>query len=93
MSYSRWGDSSQWYIFWHADSDDTKKGQLLSIWYIGDNELPSYSYEELKRDRQGVWDDIASRVGVLSQPEVFAECVDDFLKAVDRQFSETGAKS
>ena len=47
MSYSRWSNS-KWYSFWSCLSPTKDKNdQLLSLWYIGDENRPNFSYEML----------------------------------------------
>ena len=41
MSYSRWLNSD-WYIFSSGDG-------TLSIWHAGEDKVPSFTYEEVKR--------------------------------------------
>lgn len=83
MSYSRWG-ATNWYIYHSASSGETKDEQVLAIWYVGDDELPHYSYTQLRDDREGVWDDISRRVQP-DEREVFDECVDEFLADIENK--------
>ena len=33
MSYLRWSNKCDWYIFWQNSAATEKKGQLLAIWH------------------------------------------------------------
>lgn len=78
MSYSRWG-ASDWYIYYSSSSGDTLSSQRLAIWHLGDDDLPEYTYSQLKEDRESVWRDVTSHVYEISDRETFDRCVDSFL--------------
>lgn len=88
MSYSRWSGSN-WYIFWDAASSDeeTRDGQGLAIWYVNDKALPSYSYRELKDDREKAWHDISTRLAPDDR-ETFDYSIERFLEDVDHEYPE-----
>lgn len=90
MSYSRWWSKDSWYIYWDVASGKTLNTQMLAVWYTKDPEHPLYSYERLKTNRQSVWDEIQSRVGVtkLQHRDVFDECIDYFIQDAEREFLE-----
>lgn len=33
MAYARWGDDSEWYIYWSTSGGDTIDSQLLEMWH------------------------------------------------------------
>jgi hypothetical protein len=45
MSYSRWSHSD-WYIFWHCESGETKDEQVLAVW-LAKGKILNWSYGEL----------------------------------------------
>ena len=45
MAYSRW-NGSNWYIFWHTESGETKNEQLLAVWLAG-GDYKEFTYKEL----------------------------------------------
>ena len=83
MSYSRWS-SSDWYIFWNADSGKTKEEQKLSVWNVNEptNILrPHFSYEDVKYAYENKnWDffcDEPTEIDTLEQ------CLKEWLEEVD----------
>ena len=47
MSYSRWSNS-KWYSFYNCSGDsDVKENQILSLWYISEDTLVNFSYDDL----------------------------------------------
>jgi hypothetical protein len=86
MGRSRWGESD-WYIFWRASDAKKAGGEVLTIWHVGDQKLPNYSYADLKADRENAWRDISSRVTPRDRAG-FDHSVDPFLKDVDDECRE-----
>lgn len=46
MAYTRWSNSD-WYSFWRSDSDPSKEGQVLALWYSLDL-CKDWTYSQLK---------------------------------------------
>ena len=59
----------------------------MAIWHVGDQELPTYSYADLKADRENAWRDISSRVAPRDRAG-FDHAVDAFLKDVGDEYRE-----
>lgn len=95
MSYARWSNNDDWYIYHDCHSDDSKgrDGQLLAIWHNRDTQSPMYYYPQIKNDRESIWNDITSRVyGEIKSREVFDECLDVFIENVERDYDQLNKK-
>ncbi len=46
MAYSRWSDSD-WYIFWHLSKAKRKEDELLAVWHVRGEKLPTYTYSKI----------------------------------------------
>lgn len=88
MSYSRWKSKESWYAFWHTDSDgEPKEQQLLALWYTKDPAYPRYTYEELKADREAIWEAIKSRTPrTPRERDTFDRVIDAFIEDVDESY-------
>lgn len=88
MSYARWHTKHSWYIFWHCASGESRDEQQLAVWYTRDPKSPLYDYEQLKRDREWVWNDIRERQDKdrMYNRAIFDECIDEWLEEVEETF-------
>jgi hypothetical protein len=89
MAYTRWTSKHSWYIYWACASDDeTRDGQLLAVWYTRDPENLLYSYERLKYDREGVWNEIKQRQDKsrMYGRKIFDESIDEWLEDVEKEY-------
>jgi len=48
MAYCRWLEGD-WYIFWHSSSAVKKQEELLAVWNVLDDTLPTFKYTEIKQ--------------------------------------------
>ena len=93
MSYCRWL-SSDWYIYWDCNSDDSKgrDGQLLAIWNRKDPNCAEsmHYYPRIKNDRDGIWNEIKQRIKPhrMLYRDKFDISLDDFIEEVENSFEE-----
>lgn len=88
MSYSRWSNSN-WYSFWSSLSPTKDKNdQLLSLWYVGNDNTPNFSYKLLKNmdpitQLQGYYKSQLS----LDDIEEARKIIEMFIDDVDEDYS------
>lgn len=76
---------SDWYIFWHTSSGDSRDEQLLAIWHKNDIKHRLYNYESvLDMFKNNDWSELEN----VTQVEFLRNCVEDWLIDVNREFGE-----
>ena len=85
MSYSRWAENCDWYIFWHTSDAKTKDEELLSVWHCGRDELPNYSYLDIKEYLRS--ENFTSIPGYEEKDRSFLkDCFEKFVGEVDGDY-------
>jgi len=79
MSYSRWSDKSEWYVFWESQNKKTDEPKL-AIWHTSHTDLFYSTYTKLKQAK-GDYSFVYEFKG--NQEEHCKECIENFIVDVE----------
>lgn len=82
----RGAEWSDWYIYWHCESRDTKDTQLLAIWQAKGT-TPVLDYETVKDlFERDAWEETFENV---TQRDHLTACVKSWLQDVEEEYPES----
>lgn len=83
----RGAELSQWYIFHHMDSGDTRDTQNLAVWCVKGDDIPTLDYAMLRNlYDNGGWEEIYGED--IPQLEYMRSKVKLFLDNVEEEYKE-----
>lgn len=90
LEQKRRAETSDWYIFWHTNGSDdpgqTRDDQLLSLWHVGDQSNPTWSYDQVKAVYENdAWEEYLE---VVTQRAFMISCVKAWLEDVEEEYPE-----